>query len=375
MSETLMGNENETPLKRTPLDALHRAHGAKMVPFAGFDMPLQYAGGIIAEHRATRTGATLFDVSHMGQAAIRGDSPLAALEALAPGDLASLPVGGMRYTQLTNDHGGIVDDLMVTSVGEDYAFVVVNASRRDVDLALLRAGLPRLAVEELDRALIALQGPRAAEILAPVAPGAEKLRFMSAAPFMVDGSAIAISRSGYTGEDGFEISIPAQDAPRIAERLLAGGATLAGLGARDSLRLEAGLCLYGNDIDETTTPVEAGLGWSIGKRRREEGGFPGAEIVLAQLREGPVRRLVGLLPEGRQPVRAHAEIRNGRDERIGEITSGGFGPTVDGPVAMGYVASAFAGPDTAVTVILRDRPVPARVVKRPFVSHRYFKKT
>jgi aminomethyltransferase len=264
---------------------------------------------------------------------------------------------------------------MVTSVGEDYAFVVVNASRRDVDLALLRAGLPRLAVEELDRALIALQGPRAAEILAPVAPGAEKLRFMSAAPFMVDGSAVAISRSGYTGEDGFEISIPAEDAPRIAERLLAGGATLAGLGARDSLRLEAGLCLYGNDIDETTTPVEAGLGWSIGKRRREEGGFPGAEIVLAQLREGPVRRLVGLLPEGRQPVRAHAEIRNGRDERIGEITSGGFGPTVDGPVAMGYVASAFAGPDTAVTVILRDRPVPARVVKRPFVSHRYFKKT
>ena len=370
-----MGDENETPLKRTPLDALHRAHGAKMVPFAGFDMPLQYAGGIIAEHRATRTGATLFDVSHMGQAAIRGESPLAALETLAPGDLASLPVGGMRYTQLTNDHGGIVDDLMVTSVGEDYAFVVVNASRRDVDFRLLRDGLPRLAVEELDRALIALQGPRAAEILSPVAPGAEKLRFMSAAPFMVEGSAIAISRSGYTGEDGFEISIPAQDAPRIAERLLAGGATLAGLGARDSLRLEAGLCLYGNDIDETTTPVEAGLGWSIGKRRREEGGFPGAETVLAQLREGPVRRLVGLLPEGRQPVRAHAEIRNGRDERIGEVTSGGFGPTVGGPVAMGYVASPFAGPDTAVTVILRDRPVPARVVKRPFVSHRYFKET
>jgi aminomethyltransferase len=360
-------------LKRTPLDALHRARGAKMVPFAGYEMPLQYAGGIIAEHKATRTAATLFDVSHMGQVAIRGARPQDALEALVPGDIAGLRIGGMRYTQLTNGHGGIVDDLMVTRVADDYVFVVVNAARRDVDIPLLRAGLMGQEVQELDRGLVALQGPRAAEILAPIAPGAEKLGFMTAAPFLVDGAAIAISRSGYTGEDGFEISIPAADAERIAVRLLDGGASPAGLGARDSLRLEAGLCLYGNDIDEDTTPVEAGLGWTIGKRRREAGGFPGAEIILRQLAEGPVRRLVGIRPEGRQPVRAHAEIHNDRDERVGEITSGGFGPTAGGPVAMGYVMGRFAAAESHVLVSVRDRAVPARVTKLPFVSHRYYK--
>ena len=360
-------------LKRTPLHALHEALGARMVPFAGYAMPVQYRAGIIAEHRHTREAASFFDVSHMGQVAIRGDGAADALERLVPGDIQSLAPGRMRYTQLTNEAGGIIDDSMVTNVG-DYLFAVVNASRKAEDLGCLRAGLPRHAVDELDRVLFAVQGPAAAGVLARFAPGSETLPFMAAAPFGVDGCPRAMTRSGYTGEDGFEISVPAADAERIARMLLAfDDVAPAGLGARDSLRLEAGLCLYGHDIDETTTPVEAGLGWTIGARRRAEGGFPGAETILRQLAEGAPRRLVGIRPEGRAPARDGAEIRDAAGTAIGTLTSGGFGATIGGPVAMGYVASAAAAPGTAVTVMVREKPVAARTHALPFVPHRYYK--
>jgi aminomethyltransferase len=360
-------------LKRVPLHALHLALGARMVPFAGWSMPVQYPTGIIAEHNHTRASASLFDVSHMGQLELRGPDPAAALERLVPGDIRGLAVGRMRYTQLTNEKGGIIDDLMVTNAG-DHLFLVINASRRDADLSHLRRNLAGHTVEPLDRALLALQGPGAAAALAPLAPGAERLGFMSAARFAIGGSDVGISRSGYTGEDGFELSVARGDAERVARLLLAqDGVKPAGLGARDSLRLEAGLCLYGNDIDETTTPVEAGLSWTIGKRRRGEGGFCGADIVLRQLAEGVSRRLVGLVPEGRAPARAHAEIRDRDGTTIGTVTSGGFGPTAGGPVAMGYVARGREQPDGAVTIMIREAAVAARIVRLPFVPHRYAK--
>jgi len=360
-------------LKKTPLAGLHHELGARMVPFAGYLMPVQYPDGIIAEHNHTRSAASFFDVSHMGQLAVRGGSPAAAIERLVPGDILGLAPGRVRYTQLTNDTGGIVDDLMVTNVG-DYLFLVVNASRRDVDLACLRKGLAGCEIEELDRALFALQGPQAARIMAGFAPGAENLSFMEAAPFVVDGVPLAVTRCGYTGEDGFEIAVPAGDAERLARLLLARpDVKPAGLGARDTLRLEAGLCLYGNDIDESTTPVEAGLAWTIGRRRREEGGFPGAAQILGQLSGGPPRALVGIVPEGRAVARAPAEIRSDAGIAIGTVTSGGFGATVGGPIAMGYVASDFAAPGTAVSVVVRDKPIAGRVVALPFVPHRYHK--
>jgi len=363
------------PLKQVPLHALHVALGARMVPFAGWSMPVQYPTGIIAEHHHTRSAASLFDVSHMGQLALRGADPAAALERLVPGDIRGLAAGRMRYTQITNDKGGIIDDLMVTNAG-DHLFLVINASRRDADLAHLRTRLVGHAVDVLDRALLALQGPGAAAALAALAPDAATLDFMSAAHFTIDGSDVGVSRSGYTGEDGFELSVALADAERIARLLLAqDGVKPAGLGARDSLRLEAGLCLYGNDIDETTTPVEAGLVWTIGKRRRGEGGFAGAETILRLLADGAPRRLVGLLPDGRAPARAHAEIRGANGGRIGEVTSGGFGPTIGGPVAMGYVARGADTVGSAVTVVVRDHAVPARIVRLPFVPHRYVKKT
>ena len=361
----------EQTLKRTPLHALHEALGGRMVPFAGYAMPVQYRPGILAEHRHTRQAASFFDVSHMGQVAIRGAGAAEALERLVPGDIRALAPGRVRYTQLTSDAGGIVDDLMVANVGE-YLFAVVNASRKEVDLAWLRDGLPGAAVEELDRALFAVQGPAAAAVLGRFAPGAETLPFMAAAPFVVDGCRLAVTRSGYTGEDGFEISVPVADAERIARMLLAPDAVEpAGLGARDSLRLEAGLCLYGHDIDETTTPVEAGLSWTIGKRRRAEGGFLGAKVILRQLAEGPPRRRVGILPEGRAPAREHTKITDASGSPIGEVTSGGFGPTVNRPVAMGYVAAAKASEGAGVNLVVRDVPRPARIVKLPFVPQRY----
>ena len=364
----------EQNLKRTSLHALHRELGARMVPFAGYDMPLRYPAGILAEHLHTREKASLFDVSHMGQVTVRGAGRAAALEALVPADIQGLAAGRVRYTMFTNEAGGIRDDLMVTN-GGDHLFLIVNAACRDADLAHLRAGLAGLEVTELaDRALLALQGPAAAAVIADVAPGAAELRFMSAASFDVAGCRLGISRSGYTGEDGFEISLPSADAEPIARRLLAHPAvSAAALGARDSLRLEAGFCLYGHDIDATTTPIEAGLGWTIGRRRREQGGFAGARVILDQIERGTDRRLVGIRPEGRAPARAHTPICDTHGAAIGEITSGGFGPSVGGAVAMGYVASDHARPDTRVILMVRGKARPARIVELPFVAHRYHK--
>ena len=370
-----MSQANDATLNRTPLHDLHVALGARMVPFAGYEMPIQYANGILAEHRWTRNEAALFDVSHMGQITIRGEGRVAALEALLPGDLVSLAPGRMRYTMLTRDDGGILDDVIVTNVG-DYLFLVVNAARKQADLAHLRGALPTACklTELSERALLALQGPLAVAVMARLAPGAENLDFMSAAPFVVDGSPVAITRSGYTGEDGFEISVLAADAVRIAELLLGHDEVMpAGLGARDTLRLEAGLCLYGHDIDETTTPIEAGLAWTISKRRRAEGGFLGVNRILKEIADGPARRRVGLTVEGRAPARENAEIIDTNGSRIGSVTSGGFGPTVGTPVAMGYVKTSHLAVGTSVEILVRGKPRPTRVSRLPFVAHRYVK--
>jgi len=346
-----------------------------MVPFAGYEMPVQYPAGILTEHNHTRAKASIFDVSHMGQIALRGDGLAEAFETLVPGDIAGLVPGHMRYTMFTNDTGGILDDLMVTNVG-DYLFLVVNAACKDADIAHLRSGLPSAIELDVldDRSLIALQGPAAAEVMARYGPGADTMPFMSALPFEIDGSRLAITRSGYTGEDGYEISVPSDDAVRIMSLLLADEAVeLAGLGARNSLRLEAGLCLYGQDIDETTTPVEAVLTWSIGKRRRADGGFPGAEIVQSQIADGAKRKRVGILPDGKAPAREGTEITDTEGNTIGAVTSGGFGPTADGPVAMGYVNATFAAKETSVNLLVRGKPRPARIVSMPFVPHRYYR--
>ena len=362
-------------LQRTPLHALHLELGAKMVPFAGYDMPVQYAAGIIAEHNHTRSKAGLFDVSHMGQLRVSGRDPAAAFERLVPGDIKGLAPSRMRYTQLTNDTGGILDDLMATRWGAD-VFLVVNAACKEDDLAHLRAGLDGRAVVEplADRALLALQGPAAIEVLARLAPDCRSQKFMSLAEYRLDGAPCLVTRSGYTGEDGFEISISAAAAERLARRLLAEPEVKPiGLGARDSLRLEAGLCLYGHDIDPTTTPVEAGLAWSIGARRRVEGGFPGFEVIRAQLERGTKRKRVGILPEGRTPAREGTAIADPSGRSIGVVTSGGFGPTLAGPVAMGYVETAFAKEGMPLALVVRGIPRPAKVAALPFVPQRYYR--
>jgi aminomethyltransferase len=365
----------ETPpqaLQRTPLDSLHRSLGAKMVPFAGYAMPVQYPRGILAEHLHTRTEAGLFDVSHMGQLRLRGRTAAAALERLCPGDILALAAMHQRYTLLTDDRGGILDDLMVTNAG-DHLFVVVNAGRKEADIAHLRRHLDReVAIEMLDdRALLALQGPAAAAVMARLAPELTRLVFMTAAASMIAGIECFATRSGYTGEDGFEISVASRDAEALARRLLAEPEVApVGLGARDSLRLEAGLCLYGHDIDETTSVVEADLAWAIGKRRRLEGGFPGAAVLQRQLVEGVTRKRVGIRPEGRAPAREGTVIVQGA-QPVGTITSGGFGPSIDGPVAMGYVAASCAAPGTEVSLIVRGTPRPARIVTLPFIAPNY----
>jgi aminomethyltransferase len=352
-----------------------------MVPFAGYDMPVQYADGIIAEHTHTRTQAGLFDVSHMGQAFLVGadhEIVARALEALVPGDIAGLAPGRQRYTQLTDDNGGILDDLMVTrsaDPAEDgVLMLIVNAATKDADYAHIAAHLPagvRL-IRADHRALIAVQGPAAVRAVGRHCPEAVGMLFMSAITTRFDGIDCHISRSGYTGEDGYEISCKATRVRAIVERLLSEPAVrLIGLGARDSLRLEAGLCLYGHDIDTTTSPVEAALTWSIGKRRREQGGFPGAGRVQREIAEGPSRRRVGIKPDGRAPAREGTEIKSAEGAAIGKVTSGGFGPTVNGPVSMGYVERAFAEPGTAVQLIVRDKPMAASIVTLPFVPHRY----
>ena len=363
------------PLKRTPLYDLHRAKGARMVAFAGYEMPVQYPAGIIAEHLHTRAKAGLFDVSHMGQIRLHGENAAAALEKLVPGDLQGLKPGQMRYTLLLNEQGGILDDLIATRI-DNGLLLVVNAACKDADLAHLQSALDRsVAVEpRFERALLALQGPAAVAVLARLSGGLDLLPFMSLAEATVAGSPALISRSGYTGEDGFEISLAAADAVAVAEVLLNQPEVApVGLGARDTLRLEAGLCLYGHDIDEATTPIEAGLAWTIARRRRAEGGFPGAATILRQLAEGPARRRVGILPDGRAPARDGTAILDPSGNPLGKVTSGGFGPSVGGPVAMGYVAAAHAASGSELSLVVRDVPRPAHVAPLPFVPTRYYR--
>lgn len=365
----------ETPtqtLARTPLYALHVELGAKLVPFAGYEMPVQYKDGILTEHLHTRAAAGLFDVSHMGQMTVMGIDPAKAAERLVPGDLLALAPGRTRYTMLTTADGGIYDDLMITRREHDL-FVVFNAACKEQDIGLIRAGLPDCFVNVLtDRALLALQGPEAARVMARHAPLSVGLGFMSGALMPVAGFECYVTRSGYTGEDGFEISVAAADAEALARKLLAEPEVKPiGLGARDSLRLEAGLCLYGHDIDQTTNPIEAGLAWSISKRRRTEGGFPGAALVQAELANGPKRRRVGIKPDGRAPAREGTDIKSADGRVIGKVTSGGFGPSINGPVAMGYVDAAHAAVGTPVLLSVRGKDLPAAVAALPFTPHRY----
>jgi aminomethyltransferase len=357
-----------------------------MVPFAGYAMPVNYdltgdlaarcRGGILAEHLHTRTHAGLFDVSHMGQAILTGTSVATALESLVPGDIAGLRPGRQRYTLLTNEAGGIIDDLMVGRLDENRLFLVVNASRKDVDLNHLGANLPehvKLTPRE-DRALLALQGPAAASVMECLSPQAAALPFMAISAVNLDGIDCLVSRSGYTGEDGFEISMQSEQAEALADRLTAHPEVVPiGLGARDSLRLEAGLCLYGNDIDELTSPIEAGLTWVIGKRRKLNWDFPGGLVMRDQLDNGVPRRRVGIRPDGRAPARAQTTIVADDGTEAGTITSGGFGPSVNGPIAMGYVRKDLAGDGTKLHLIVRGKTVPATVVPLPFTPHRYIR--
>lgn len=360
-------------LMRTPLYDLHVSLGAKMVPFAGYDMPVQYGLGVMKEHLWTRESAGLFDVSHMGQVIVRGESFEAtarAFEALVPVSILALAEGRQRYALFTNDDGGILDDLMVANRG-DHLFVVVNAACKDADIAHMNANLAGCMVEVVtDRALIALQGPKAEAALARLVPGVAEMKFMDVSVLDWDGAELWVSRSGYTGEDGYEVSVPEGRAVALAEALLAMEEVEAiGLGARDSLRLEAGLCLYGNDIDTTTTPVEAALEWAIQKARRSggdrAGGFPGADVILPQLENGAPRRRVGFLPDGRAPMRAGTPIFAG-ETQVGEITSGGFGPSLEQPVSMGYVTIEHAETGTALEAEVRGKRLPVTIADLPF---------
>lgn len=358
-------------LRTTPLHALHLELGAKMVPFAGYDMPVQYPAGVLKEHLHTRAKAGLFDVSHMGQAFLSGTDPAAALERLTPADVAGLKPGRQRYGLLLNGRGTIKDDFMVSRLdGEAALYLVVNAGTKEDDFTYIASQLG--AVAELapkpERALLALQGPLAAEVLERHSPGIAALTFMQAVRVSVAGAPAIVSRTGYTGEDGFEISVLGSNAERVARALLKESDVLPiGLGARDSLRLEAGLCLYGHDIDETTNPAEAALLWSIGKRRKEARDFPGADKTLGA---PPARLRVGIRPEGRAPAREGAEIvAQGRV--IGRVTSGGFGPSLNGPLAMAYVEQDFAAPGIAIELIVRGQALAAAVVPMPFVPHTY----
>jgi aminomethyltransferase len=368
------GTEAER-LDKLPLDAWHREHGGRMVPFAGYEMPVQYEG-IIAEHLWTRENAGLFDVSHMGQLLIHGRSVDIALETLMPGDFQAAADMKPKYSLLLDEDGGIIDDLMATRRGEDF-YVVVNGATKHGDIAVLEARLPgEVVVDHMrEQALLALQGPRAAEVLETIVPGVSDLSFMQGGPFHWQGDNLWISRSGYTGEDGFEISVPANAAPALADAITAHElAKPIGLGARDSLRLEAGLPLYGHDLDTATTPVMAGLTFAINKRRRAEGGFAGALRILAELENGPPQKRVGFEIERRQPVREGALVLDGEGNEVGKITSGGFSPSLQRPIAMGYVASHLAEPGTALKLEQRSKLFDARVTAMPFVPHRYHRK-
>ncbi len=369
-------------LRTTPLHALHNELGAKMVPFAGYEMPVQYGLGVMKEHLHTRAAAGLFDVSHMGQVIVRAEggyeAAARAMETLVPVSLLGLKENRQRYGVFTNDEGGILDDLMMANRG-DHLFVVVNAACKADDIAHMKAGLPGCTVEEItDRALLALQGPQSEEVLARLVPDVTEMRFMDVGVFDSPYGALWVSRSGYTGEDGFEISVAADRAEAFARDLLADEAVEPiGLGARDSLRLEAGLCLYGHDIDSSTTPVEAALEWAIQKVRRKggerEGGFPGADVILEQLENGAPRRRVGLRPEGRAPMREGTGLFDaaGDDEQIGRVTSGAFGPTIGAPMSMGYVPADKTQTGTVLYGDVRGKKLPASVAQMPFTPARF----
>jgi len=376
--------DDTAALKKTPLHALHLSLGARMVPFAGYDMPVQYTAGVMKEHLQTRTAAGLFDVSHMGQVIVKAKSgkvedAALALEKLVPVDILNLKAGRQRYGFFTDENGCILDDLMITNLG-DHLFVVVNASCKEADLAHMKAHLSDSCEITLldDRALIALQGPRAEAVLAELWAGVSDMKFMDVREIPLHDVPCIVSRSGYSGEDGFEISVPADKAEALAKALLEHPDCEAiGLGARDSLRLEAGLCLYGNDIDTTTSPVEAAIEWGMQKARRtggaRAGGFPGAERILGELDKGVSRKRVGLKPEGKAPVRGHAKLyadAEGKAE-IGEVTSGGFGPSVEGPVAMGYVPVSHMAPGTQIYAEVRGKYLPITVSALPFITPTY----
>lgn len=368
-------------LLQTPLHALHLELGARMVPFAGYDMPVQYPLGVMKEHLHTREQAGLFDVSHMGQIRLSGANAAKALETLVPVDIIDLPVGMQRYAMFTNEQGGILDDLMVANLGNDELFLVVNAACKDQDLAHLRQRIAdQCQIQPLfeERALLALQGPAAVKVLERLAPEVAKMTFMQFQPVQLLGADCFVSRSGYTGEDGFEISVPADQAEALARRLLAEPEVAPiGLGARDSLRLEAGLCLYGHDMNAQTTPIEASLLWAISKARRADGeraaGFPGAAAVFAHQQAGVARKRVGLLPQERTPVREGAEIVDEVGTVIGTVCSGGFGPSLNAPVAMGYLDAAHTALETNVWAIVRGKRVAMKVSKMPFVAQRYYR--
>jgi aminomethyltransferase len=372
--------ETQGALKKTPLFDLHVELGAKMVPFAGYEMPVQYPLGVKKEHLHTRNQAGLFDVSHMGQVKLSGANAAAALEKLVPVDIIDLPAGKQRYALFTNEDGGIMDDLMVSNLG-DHLFVVVNAACKEQDIAHMSSNLGEGAEVEVleDRALLALQGPKAAEALARIVPEVSEMLFMDSRTITIEGVGCIIGRAGYTGEDGYEISIPADKADFIARLLLEQPEVeFIGLGARDSLRLEAGLCLYGHDIDETTTPVEASLLWAISKNRRTDGeragGFPGADIILDQIQTKDVsRKRVGLIGQGRAPIREGTPLVNANGESIGTVTSGSFGPTAGVPVAMAYVNKDYSAMDTEVFAEVRGKQLPMNVAKTPFVPQRYYR--
>jgi aminomethyltransferase len=371
------GGENSPAAvpEKLPLDPWHRSRGARMVPFAGYEMPVQYEG-IIAEHLWTRENAGLFDVSHMGQLLIHGRNVDCALESLMPSDFQAAVDMKPKYSLLLEDDGGIVDDLMATRRGDQF-YVVVNGATKHVDIAYMESRLPREVVIDhmKEQALLALQGPRAAEVLETIVPGIALLGFMQGGPFQWEGHNLWISRSGYTGEDGFEISVPSGAAPSLADAIVDHElAKPIGLGARDSLRLEAGLPLYGHDLDTRTTPVMAGLTFAINKRRRAEGGFPGALRILAELQNGAVEKRVGLEVAGRQPVREGALILDGEGNEVGKVTSGGFSPSLQRPIAMGYVAAHLSSEGTGLKLEQRGKLFDARVVPMPFVPHRYHRK-
>ncbi len=384
----MSGTTASAPLLRTPLYDLHASLGAKMVPFAGYEMPVQYPLGVLKEHLWTREKAGLFDVSHMGQATLIADdgsyeTVARALEAMIPADVLALAHGQQRYSQLLADDGGILDDLMFArspdAADDGRLYLVVNAGCKDADYAHIAGRLPKgvtLDTIAHSNGLLALQGPAAVAVLEKFIPEAAAMPFMTIHRAQLAGCPVQFSRSGYTGEDGYEIATRDADAAHIWSVLSNDPLVQpVGLGARDSLRLEAGLCLYGHDIDTTTSPIEAGLSWSIQKRRRNEGGFPGAARIQAELANGPSRKRVGIRPEGRAPAREGTEILSVAGEKIGVVTSGGFGPTLNAPIAMGYLAAAHSAPGTPLQLMVRGKPLAASIVTMPFVPNRFFRKS